>query len=274
MTACLSDSKSKEEALSKIDLRIKSQEGKIDGYNDILDDGESTQNERAGARRALEVLEKDLQVSYDLYNAVFRSKSFEPPTKGRNLYKVSLHEGKQPSEYNWLDWDKDLPKEKIDKIRKALLEYDLPDGYSWATDSNKNKNHVVHQVKDAKGNIVGEGIDKEEASKDAGVGKRFYPYFGEERRVAEFDKVFKRNSDGKYTTGAGFYHRLSELLGSDKAASDLLLKAGIDGVKYPAESIARGATSDNARGFNYVVFDDKAVTIKEKIQFQNQQQTI
>jgi autotransporter-associated beta strand protein len=47
-----------------------------------------------------------------------------------------------------------------------------------------------------------------------------------------------------------------------------LLKAGIDGIKYPAESIARGATSDNARGFNYVVFDENAVSIQEVIKFQ------
>ena len=186
-----------------------------------------------------------------------------------NLYKVTIHEGKTPEQYDWLEWDKDLPKEKVDKIRKALFEYELPDGYSWATYVNKNKNHVVHQIKDRDGNIVGEGIDKQTAAKNAGIGQRFHPYFGEERRNIEFDKVFKRNSDGKYTTGAGFYHRLSGLLGSDKAASDLLLKAGIDGVKYPAESISRGTTSDNARGFNYVVFDDKSVSIKEKIQFQN-----
>ena len=47
-----------------------------------------------------------------------------------------------------------------------------------------------------------------------------------------------------------------------------LLDAGIDGIKYPAESISRGATSDTARGFNYVVFDENAITIEEQIRFQ------
>jgi hypothetical protein len=67
--------------------------------------------------------------------------------------------------------------------------------------------------------------------------------------------------------GAETYNQLSRLLGSDKATSEFLLKNGIDGVKYPVESISRGATSDNTRGFNYVVFDENAVEIEDKIQF-------
>ena len=40
-----------------------------------------------------------------------------------------------------------------------------------------------------------------------------------------------------------------------------------EGIKYPAESISRGATAENARGFNYVIFDEKAITIDKKINF-------
>jgi len=54
---------------------------------------------------------------------------------------------------------------------------------------------------------------------------------------------------------------------SQKEASLFLLRAGIDGVKYPAESISGGKTSDTAEGFNYVVFDENAITIDEKIKF-------
>jgi hypothetical protein len=53
-----------------------------------------------------------------------------------------------------------------------------------------------------------------------------------------------------------------------KTLSLFLLERGIDGIKYPAESAARGATSDTARGFNYVVFDENAITIEEVIRFQ------
>ena len=68
---------------------------------------------------------------------------------------------------------------------------------------------------------------------------------------------------GKY-----FYENIGYVLGGDKAASLFLLENGIDGIKYAAESISRGATSKTARGFNYVVFDENAVSIEESIKFQ------
>ncbi|TXG86150.1 MAG: hypothetical protein E6R13_00945 [Spirochaetes bacterium] len=67
--------------------------------------------------------------------------------------------------------------------------------------------------------------------------------------------------------GRDIYESLSKYLGSPQKASELLLKAGVDGIRYPAESISRGITSDNARGFNYVVFDDNVISVEEKIQF-------
>lgn len=137
------------------------------------------------------------------------------------LYKVSLHEGKQPSEYNWLEWDKKVPSEQSDKIIKSLKE----SGF------DAKKTALLY---------------------DAGFG----------------DKEELRSLKSK-----DLYGKLSELLGGDKQASLFLLEAGIDGIKYPAESIARGTTSDNARGFNYVVFDENAVTIKERSLFQKEKST-
>lgn len=71
-------------------------------------------------------------------------------------------------------------------------------------------------------------------------------------------------------TAESYYKELQKsfLLGSPKEASLFLLRAGIDGIKYPAESIARGTTSDTARGFNYVIFDENDVAIEERVQFQ------
>jgi len=73
---------------------------------------------------------------------------------------------------------------------------------------------------------------------------------------SEVSSVLEANDGGQA------YNNLSRLLRGDKKASMFLLENGIDGVKYPAESLARGTTSDTARGFNYVVFDENAVTIK------------
>jgi hypothetical protein len=137
---------------------------------------------------------------------------FEP---SRNLYKVELHEGKTPEQYNWLEWDKIISEKNAINIIKGLRKK----GFT-AKDTG-----LLY---------------------DAGYG----------------DKEEINNIKSKIV-----YETISDLLGGDKNASLFLLENGIDGIKYPAESIARGATSDNARGFNYVVFDENAIKIEEKIQF-------
>jgi hypothetical protein len=60
-------------------------------------------------------------------------------------------------------------------------------------------------------------------------------------------------------TGESFYEMLSNFLGSDKLASEALLKAGIDGIDYPAGTLS--GVKSSAR--NYVVFDPNVVTIEK-----------
>ena len=132
------------------------------------------------------------------------------PTK----YKVTLHKGKTPEQYNWLEWDRQVSNNIFDKIDK--------------------------QAK-LNGNIMLEMIAK------------------------DFNR---RNQNGE-----NVYKNISKILNSDKEASLFLLRSGIDGIKYPAESIARGATSDTARGFNYVVFDENAVNIEKQTQFEGMEIT-
>lgn len=131
-----------------------------------------------------------------------------------SVYKVSLHEGKSPSEYTWLIFDKPV--------------------------SSEVKNKIIKQ------------IEKENANPET------TPFTSSTSFLVE-----KINS---VKTGGELYSTLSGLIYGDKNASLFLLNTGIDGVKYPAESISRGATSETARGFNYVVFDENAVTIKSKAQ--------
>ena len=69
-------------------------------------------------------------------------------------------------------------------------------------------------------------------------------------------------SDGEYLTnnpGNYIYHTLSEHLGSDREASAFLLRAGIDGIEYPAGTPS--GMKSNAK--NYVVFDENAITIEK-----------
>lgn len=143
--------------------------------------------------------------------------------KGKNLYKVSLHKGKTPDQYTWLEWDKTLTKKQKESIRQQIKE-EYPN------------------------NELLQGMAKYELQDSSLVdGRDIYEGLSKLIRFAE------KIEDG------------------DKQASLFLLRAGIDGIKYPAESLARGATSDTARGFNYVVFDENAVEIEEKIRFSKQQ---
>jgi predicted transcriptional regulator len=132
---------------------------------------------------------------------------------------------------------KEIKLEKNKKLYKVSLQKGkTPDQYTWLEwDMKPNK----EQVKSLFSKLTQEQLDK-------GF------YYGVKPDA----------------TNADIYKGLSRALGSDKQASIFLLENGIDGIKYPAESISRGATSKTARGFNYVVFDENAVSIEEVIKFQ------
>ena len=60
-------------------------------------------------------------------------------------------------------------------------------------------------------------------------------------------------------SGAAIYDALENVFDSKMKASLFLLRAGIDGIRYPAGTLT-GIKSD---AFNYVVFDENAVTVEE-----------
>lgn len=74
----------------------------------------------------------------------------------------------------------------------------------------------------------------------------------------ENGKLYSRGWGGDNVDGGYTYKKISKIIGSDKAASEFLLRAGIDGIDYPAGSLS--GAKGNAR--NYVVFDPEAVTIE------------
>ena len=169
-------------------------------------------------KRTIEALRKYAVESNneELYNAFRYIDSFNDLKFNRNLYKVSLHKGKTPDQYTWLEWDKRININNLIKIfegSEKIGGIDFKDG--WELDNR--------------------GI--------------------------------LTNKSGYEVKGDEMYDWLSKKLGSPKMASLFLLENGIDGIKYPAESIAKGTTSETARGFNYVVFDENAVTIEEKQNF-------
>jgi hypothetical protein len=177
------------------------------------------ENSRSKARKkAIAFLEKNPRITYSI---------------PRYKYKVSLHKGKTPAEYTWLEWDKPISDLNRNKINSQFEKENLPKEVS---DSAANKTM----------RLLGKETDYKiyRPRPTSGSGKNFY------------DDLTR------------YFYDESGIKDPKKEASLFLLRAGIDGVKYPAESIARGATSDTARGFNYVVFDENAITIDDRTQFQ------
>lgn len=193
----------------------------------------------------------------------------------KNLYEVSLHKGKTPEQYAWLEWDKPLSDKLINSILKSKNEevIALLDEYKdlnsrietnkRALDSvTKERNLFIDSLKEKYNEedtrILQNLLSKEEELKGDESAERFNTLEQERKDLQDLQE----SNEGRYV-----YEQLKEILGSDKEASLFLLENGIDGVKYPAESISRGVTSENARGFNYVVFDENAITIDNKVQF-------
>ena len=66
-------------------------------------------------------------------------------------------------------------------------------------------------------------------------------------------------------SGDAIYESLSRLLGSPKAASEFLARAGIDGVKYPVDSFGGKTVKDgDEAGWNYVSFRDDNIRVDHK----------
>jgi hypothetical protein len=179
--------------------------------------------------------EKDVKLK-ELFTEVLKQYRLLKPN--RNLYKVSLHKGKEVGDYTWLEWDKEVSKNIVKNIRN--LEKELFEIIGTDLDSSGNKIDII----------------------EGSYGKN---------TEGTYDR-FESEDNGKFIDwlGQNVYQNIDNILFDSRKASMLLLKNGIDGIKYPAESISRGTTSDTTRGFNYVVFDENAITIEEQIQFQKQ----
>ena len=70
--------------------------------------------------------------------------------------------------------------------------------------------------------------------------------------------------NGSAKDGKWLYEELKRELGSDKAASKFLSRAGFTGIKYPAEATT-GGRADGAK--NYVIFDERDLEITDHIRF-------
>ena len=176
----------------------------------------------------------------------------------RNLYKTTLHAGKDPSEYEFLQWRGAVSESVFDKIEAEAEKESLDLGdraivkeieaivtkYGSMEKLNEQYRHVPV------GEVVRDHMAVHNLSLKAGI---YTVYNG-----ASLYENLKWRLDPWLSP----YIKTSK---KDMEASLFLLRAGIDGIRYPAQS---GGFGDGSKGWNYVVFDDQAVTIDEHIRFQ------
>lgn len=82
------------------------------------------------------------------------------------------------------------------------------------------------------------------------------------RRQAKAEGVKLPRDLGSY--GMDVYETVANALGSPKAASEFLARAGIDGVKYPVDSYGKAVKDGDEAGWNYVSFRDDNIRVDHK----------
>ena len=167
-----------------------------------------------------------------------------------NIYNVTLHKDKTPDEYDYLDWYGELTPKQKGKILSKLKE----DGYK-----SEKFVMVVPTDDDNLEGVKPKFFDTVTRAKDY-ILRQSYKVALTGKGYMGSLKVVKSGFNMKTDINAEvseFYSKLCGLMGSDKKASMFLLSAGIDGIKYPTNTISGG----ESKGFNYVVFDENSVHI-------------
>lgn len=177
------------------------------------------------------------------------------PDKGQ-LYKVDI-----PDDGAYLLWDKPL-SEQPEAVKKAIGSD--ANVLTW-TDESTDKKNIYRASNGWRIESNGDG------GYDVFAGKSYQrSVYGLQSAKNAVARLSGKNSD---VTGAAFYKDMAERLGKnkempggwnaqipdDQAASMKLKELGLAGVKY-----LDGSSRDAGEGtYNYVIFDDKNVNIKE-----------
>ena len=214
---------------SMLDIHKEDYENFVNGsnsrYNEIMD-------------KIVNLKREDFKLNTDLKNQGY-------------IYNVTLHKNKTPDQYDYLSWYDDLTPEQKQKVINQIK-----------TEKLKKKNFYIVKPKNPEVEVQPmfyfDATDAKNGLKSMNS-KYFIPGLGVNLNTFEIVKgtftIDDLNSSVK-----DFYTQLSGLLGSPKNASMFLLRAGIDGIKYPTNTIAGGESV----GTNYVIFDPKQITIEKK----------
>lgn len=162
-------------------------------------------------------------------------------------------------------------KNAIRSLEKELAKGNAPEGTRDVLEELKahGDEYDVRKVKSE--NIYEQTFFTDRAPGDESHLLKWYEPVGQENmnRVIEQGKKedcwFSIKSFAPFKTGEQLYKGVSEALGSPKAASEFLARAGIDGVKYPVDSYGgKGIKDGDKVGWNYVSFRDDNIRVDHK----------
>jgi hypothetical protein len=166
-------------------------------------------------------------------------------------YNVTIHKDKTPDQYDYLSWYDDLtPNQKQKIINQIKTEKLKKKNFYIVKPSNKETEiqpRFYLNATDAKNGL--KNLNSKYYIPGLGVNLSNFEIVKGSFTMEDLNKSVK-----------DFYTQLSGLLNSPKEASMFLLRAGIDGIRYPTNTIAGG----ESQGTNYVVFDQNQLTIEKK----------
>jgi hypothetical protein len=168
-------------------------------------------------------------------------------------YNVTIHKGKTPDQYDYLSWYDDLTPNQKQKIINQIRTEKL----------KKSNFYIVKPISDeseVQPKFFSTAIDAKNYVKRWNSKNQIFGLGVSINQVVPVKSSFTIDDLNKPVKD--FYIQLSGLLGSPKNASMFLLRSGIDGIKYPSDTISGG----ESRGTNYVIFDTNAVTIEKKLE--------
>ena len=174
------------------------------------------------------------------------------------------------------EWHSPVNKTILDNARKAVAEInEHGDEYSYVPASDR---------KSSQSNLYEQTFFIDRAPGDESHLLNWYETVSDEnwdRILAQAEKEGLRDKLAKAwwlrfnrgleefltddgSDASGIYGNLSRLLGSPKAASEFLVRAGIDGVKYPVDSYGKTVKDGDKVGWNYVSFRDDNIRVDHK----------
>jgi len=173
---------------------------------------------------------KNQHFQSDTLDLIMKNKDALSP-RGGALYDATLHKGKTPDQYDYMDWYEPITKDQVkkisDNIHDELIKWtDFSESRSLAEEL-QSKMVTTKLMRNKSGAIT---------------------------------------QSESYNTGDVVYHWLSHFLGGQREASTFLKRAGIDGNRYPTGTLSGKAKTGRKGPYNYVVFDEADITMEKALE--------